>query len=163
MGTLSQKTFVEPLKKLHDEFAYIASAIAKREELLAKWKTTFDRLKKLLEKKDNRMASHIAKLEKERRIEEAAAKELKIIHTQLLQKLPTFLEKQLEYIKPTVHALILIQTDYHGNTNSLFAQLMPLQNASGSPGSAMVPDDEYQKIISSQMNRIRALTIVKDQ
>ncbi|XP_053986996.1 bridging integrator 3-like [Hylaeus volcanicus] len=161
MAVLCQKTFIEPLKKLRDEFALIAAAIAKREELVAAWRNYYNRVRKLQEKKD-RTASHIAKLERERRAEEAAAKDLKTVHAQLLVELPTFLDKRLEYIKPSIHALIMVQLDYYGSTTKLFTHLMPIPNALGSPSSAMVPEDEYQQTVANQMNRIRALTIVKN-
>ncbi|XP_043524905.1 bridging integrator 3-like isoform X2 [Frieseomelitta varia] len=161
MAVLCQKTFIEPLKKLRDEFVLIAAAIAKREELLTIWKYSYNRVKKLQEKKD-RTASHIAKLERERRAEETAAKDLKTVHAQLLVELPMFLDKRLEYIKPSVQALIMIQLDYYGSTTHLFTHLMPMPNASGSSPSTMIPEDEYQEAVANQMNRIKALTIVKD-
>lgn len=160
MAALCHKTFIEPLKKLRDEFAFIAAAIAKREELVNAWKCSYNRVKKLQEKKD-RTANHIAKLERERRAEEAAAKELKTIHAQLLVELPMFLDKRLEYIKPSVHALIMIQLDYYGNTTKLFTHLMPTHDTSQSPGAA-IPEEEYQQTINNQISRIRGLTIVKD-
>ncbi|XP_043497121.1 uncharacterized protein LOC122520869 [Polistes fuscatus] len=160
MAALCHKTFIDPLKKLRDEFALIAAAIAKREELVNVWKYSHNRVKKLQEKKD-KTASHIAKLERERRMEEAAAKELKTLHAQLLIDLPMFLDKRLEYIKPSIHALIMIQLDYYGNTTGLFTQLMPIHNPSESPSGA-IPEEEYQQSINSQINRIRGLTIVKD-
>ncbi|XP_076751234.1 bridging integrator 3 [Xylocopa sonorina] len=161
MAMLCQKTFIEPLKKLRDEFSLIAAQIAKREELVTSWKNSYARVKKLQEKKD-RTASHIAKLERERRTEEAAAKDLKMVHSQLLVELPLFLDKRLEYIKPSIHALIMIQLDYYGNTTNLFTHLMPVPNASVSSSGTVIPEDEYQQIIVDQINRIRALTIVKD-
>ncbi|KZC08640.1 Bridging integrator 3 like protein, partial [Dufourea novaeangliae] len=161
MAVLCQKTFIEPLKKLRDEFALIAAAIAKREELVTNWKYSYNRVKKLQEKKD-RTANHIAKLERERRTEEAVAKDLKTFHAQLLIELPAFLDKRLEYIKPSVHALITIQLDYYGSTTKLFTHLMPVSNVSGSPSSAMVPEDEYQQSVVNEINRIRALIIVKN-
>ncbi|XP_012277688.1 uncharacterized protein LOC105698213 [Orussus abietinus] len=157
---LCQKTFIEPLKKLRDLFAIIAEALAKREELVATWKCTYNRLKKLQERKD-RTASHIAKVERERRIEEAAAKELKNCHSQLLIDFPAFLDKRLEYIEPSIHAFIMIQLNYYGSTMELFAQLMS-QKSSSSPERISTNDDEYQKKITEQFNRIRGLTIVKD-
>ncbi|XP_016913689.2 bridging integrator 3 isoform X1 [Apis cerana] len=161
MAILCQKTFIEPLKKLRDEFILIAAAITKREELVTTWKYSYNRVKKLQEKKD-RTANHIAKLERERRAEETAAKELKAVHAQLLVELPMFLDKRLEYIKPSIHALIMIQLDYYGSTTHLFTHLMPIPNASESPSSAMIPENEYQQAMASQITRIRGLTIVKD-
>ncbi|CAK9834009.1 Bridging integrator 3 homolog [Anthophora retusa] len=161
MAALCQKTFVEPLKKLRDEFILIAAAIAKREELVAIWKNSHNRVKRLQEKKD-KTASHIAKLERERRTEEAAAKELKTVHAQLLADLPMFLDKRLEYIKPSVHALIMIQLDYYGSATNLFTHLLRVSNASGSPSSTMMPENEYQQAVADQINKIKALTIVKD-
>lgn len=161
MIQLCQKTFIEPLKKLREEFAYIAAGISKREELVASWKYSYNRVKKLQEKKD-RMATHIAKLERERRAEETAGKELRIVHAKLLSELSTFLDKRLDYIKPSVHSLIMIHLDYYGNSTRLFTHLMPVQNSSDSPGSAMMPDDDYQQLVNDHMNQIRALTIVKN-
>lgn len=160
MAALCHKTFIEPLKKLRDEFALIAAAIAKREDLVTAWKYSYNRVKKLQEKKD-RTAGHIAKLERERRAEEAAAKELKTIHAQLLIELPMFLDKRLEYIKPSVHALIMIQLDYYGNTTRLFTHLMPIHDSSQSP-SVVLQEETYQQMINNQISRIKGLTIVKN-
>ncbi|XP_017787995.1 PREDICTED: bridging integrator 3 homolog [Habropoda laboriosa] len=161
MTALYQKTFIEPLKKLRDIFTLIAEAIIKREDLVTTWKSCHKSVKKLQEKKD-RTASHIAKLERERRTEEAAAKDLKTVHAQLLADLPMFFDKRLEYIKPSIHALIMIQLEYYGSAMHLFRQLLRDSNASGSPSSTMVPENEYQQEVADQMNRIKALTIVKD-
>ncbi|XP_067213144.1 bridging integrator 3 homolog isoform X2 [Linepithema humile] len=158
--SLCHKTFIDPLKKLRNEFASIATAITKREELVTAWKYSYNRVKKLQEKKD-RTASHIAKLERERRAEEAAAKELKIIHSQLLTELPAFLEKRLEYINPSIHAVIMIQLNYYGHATQLYTQLMPTQ-FSEFTSSTIVPEEEYQRTISEELNRLKALTIVKD-
>ncbi|XP_034947751.1 bridging integrator 3-like [Chelonus insularis] len=152
MTILSQKTFIEPLKKLRDKFALVAEALAKREELVSTWKLAHNKVKKLQEKKD-RTASHIVRLEKEKRAEEAAAKELKAVHSKLLLELPWFLEKRLEYIKPSVYALIMIQLDYYGEKMKLFNDLM-------SPNNISV-EDEGDSSITEQMNKIKYLTIVK--
>ncbi|KAK0081890.1 hypothetical protein PV325_011417 [Microctonus aethiopoides] len=157
---LTQKTFVEPLKKLRDEFVLVAEALGKREELVNTWKSSYNRVKKMQEKKD-RTASHIAKLEREKRTEELAAKDLRAIHGRLLTELPWFLEKRLEYIKPSVHALILVQLDYYGNTTKLFTQLMTIKDHSCSPRSADISDKEYNAQINDELNKIKSLTIVK--
>lgn len=161
MAALCHKTFIEPLKKLRDEFALISAALSKREELVTAWKYAYNRVKKLQEKKD-RTASHVAKLERERRGEEAAAKDLKTVHTQLLVELPMFLDKRLEYIKPSIHALIMVQLDYYGNTTQLFTHLMPVHGQLDSPPGAMIPEEKYQQEINGQLSKIKGLTIVKD-
>lgn len=161
MTSLCHKTFIEPLKKLRNQFAAIAAAIAKREELVATWKYSYNRVKKLQEKKD-RTASHIAKLERERRTEETAAKDLKTIHAQLLTELPTFLEKRLEYINPSIYAMITIQLNYYGRATQLYTQLMPTQHSSEFLSSIIASEEEYQETINAQLNRLKALTIVKD-
>lgn len=161
MTNLCHKTFIEPLKKLRNQFSAIAAAIAKREELVAAWKYSYNRVKKLQEKKD-RTASHIAKLERERRTEEAAAKDLKAIHAQLLIELPAFLEKRLEYITPSIHAMITIQLNYYGHATQLYTQLMPIQYPSEFLSGVIASEEEYQQTISIQLNRLKALTIVKD-
>lgn len=160
MTSLCHKTFIEPLKKLRNEFVTIAAAITKREDLVATWKCSYNRVKKLHERKD-KTANHIAKLERERRAEEAAAKDLKTIHTQLLTELPVFLEKRLEYINPCIHAVIMIQLNYYGCATQLYTQLMPMQYSEFTP-SITVPEEQYQQIVRTELNRLRALTIVKD-
>ncbi|XP_011148157.1 bridging integrator 3 homolog isoform X2 [Harpegnathos saltator] len=157
---LCHKTFIEPLKKLRNEFVTIAAAITKREDLVATWKYSYNRVKKLQEKKD-RTASHIAKLEKERRIEETAAKDLKTIHTQLLTELPVFLERRVEYINPCIHAVIMIQLNYYGCVTQLYTQLMPMQYLELT-SNIIVSEEEYQCIVKTELNKLRALTIVKE-
>lgn len=161
ISNLCHKTFIEPLKKFRNEFITIAAAITKREDLVTTWKYVYNRMKKLQEKKD-RTASHIAKLERERRAEEVAAKELKTIHAQLLTELPMFLGKRLEYINPSIHAMIMIQLNYYGHATQLYTQLMPIQYSSEFTSSTIVPEEEHQRIINTELNRLRALTIVKD-
>ncbi|XP_032689404.1 uncharacterized protein LOC116852819 isoform X2 [Odontomachus brunneus] len=160
MTSLCHKTFIDPLKKLRNEFVTIAAAITKREDLVTSWKYSYNRVKKLQEKKD-RTANHIAKLERERRVEKAAAKDLKTIHTQLLMELPVFLEKRLEYINPCIHAVIIIQLNYYGCATQLYTQLMPMQY-SELISSVTLSEEEYQRVVKSELNRLKALTIVKD-
>jgi len=152
---------VEPLKKFRNEFVAIAAAIMKREDLVTTWKYSYNRVKKLQEKKD-RTASHIAKLERERRTEEVAGKELKTVHAQLLTELPAFLEKRLDYINPSIHAVIMIQLNYYGHAMQLYTQLMPTQYSESALNSTIIPEDEYQRTITIELNRLKALTIVKD-
>lgn len=161
MTSLCHKTFIEPLKKFRNEFVTIAAALTKREDLVTTWKYLYNRVKKLQEKKD-RTASHIAKLERERRAEEAASKELKTVHAQLLTELPAFLEKRLEYINPSIHAVIMIQLNYYGHTTQLYTQLMPVRYSSEFTFNSTVTEEEYQQVVSSELNRLRALAIVKD-
>ncbi|XP_025152686.1 bridging integrator 3 homolog isoform X3 [Harpegnathos saltator] len=158
--SVAAQTFIEPLKKLRNEFVTIAAAITKREDLVATWKYSYNRVKKLQEKKD-RTASHIAKLEKERRIEETAAKDLKTIHTQLLTELPVFLERRVEYINPCIHAVIMIQLNYYGCVTQLYTQLMPMQYLELT-SNIIVSEEEYQCIVKTELNKLRALTIVKE-
>lgn len=161
MTSLCHKTFIEPLKKFRNEFVTIAAALTKREDLVTTWKYLHNRVKKLQEKKD-KTASHIAKLERERRAEEAASKELKTVHAQLLTELPTFLEKRLEYINPSIHAVIMIQLNYYGHTTQLYTQLMPARYSSEFALSSTVTEEEYQQVVSTELNRLRTLAIVKD-
>ena len=158
---LCHKTFIEPLKKLREEFGYIRDALLKREELVNNWKLAYNSVKKYQEKREKTATLHV-KLERERKAEETASKELKIYHSRLLAELPMFLEKRIEYLKPTVHALIAIQLDYYGNSTKMFTQLMPVPNASESPSSAMLSDEEYHQTINSHFNRIKNLTIIKN-
>lgn len=156
---LLSRTFIEPLKKLLHEFSMIAEAIKRREDLVNVWKYSYERVKKLQEKRD-KSASHVAKLEREKRAEEIAAKELRTLHSRLLVTLPWFLHKRLEYMKPSVHALIMIQLDYYGQATGLFTTFMSA-NDDSRVGTNM-NEENFQSLLNAQINRIRSLTIVKD-
>lgn len=146
---------------MREEFVFIRDALIKREELVYNWKIAHTTLKKYQEKRE-KTASHHVKLERERKSEEQASKELKIYHSRLISELPMFLEKRLEYLKPTLHALIAIQLDYYGNSTKMFTQLMPVPNASESPTSAMLSEEVYNQTLNSHFNKIRNLTIIKN-
>ncbi|XP_043280558.1 bridging integrator 3 homolog [Venturia canescens] len=168
---LLSETFVEPLKKLLSKFVIVAEAIERRETLVHAWEYSYERVKKLQDKQD-KSASHVAKLERERRSEERAAKELRDVHSRLLVELPWFLQKRLDYIKPSIHALIMIQLNYYGHAMELYTSLMPANENSdalssggtrnSSPGSTNMNEEHFQSSVTSQINRIRSLTIVKD-
>lgn len=160
-----QKTFIEPLKKMREEFVYISELLNKREELVQVWKSAYNTYKKIQEKKEKNWGitgSQTVKLEKERKIAENTAQELKVHHAQLIKELPVFLEKRLEYLKPTVQALITVQLDYYGDSTKMFTQLMPIYNTAESPTSATISEEEYNQTINSYLNRIRSLTIIKN-
>uniref|UniRef100_A0ABD2W3R9 BAR domain-containing protein n=1 Tax=Trichogramma kaykai TaxID=54128 RepID=A0ABD2W3R9_9HYME len=154
-----QKSFLEPLKKLREHFAYIRDALNKREDLVSTWKTAHTNFKKYNDRREKKASDHV-KLNKEKIAEEQAGKELKAYHAHLLTELPIFLEKRLEYMKPTLHAFIATQLEYYGNSTRLFTQLMPEKNESGSPNSSMSEED-YQREIDTNFKRIKELTIVK--
>ena len=156
MSILCEKTFIEPLKKLREEFALIADELIKREQLVRSWKTCYQRLKKLEEKKD-KTASHAVKLEKERELEASAAKKLKTYHSGLLAELQTFLNKRIDYIKPSVQALIMTQLDHYGKMNSNFTQLLPTNPVT----RGNISDEDFDKLISTEINKIKSLQIVK--
>lgn len=119
----------------------------------------YTNFKKYQEKKE-KTASHYVKLEKERKLEEQASKDLKIHHARLISELPVFLEKRLEYLNPTVNALIAIQLEYYGNSTKLFTQLMPVSGSETST-SSMISEEEYDEKINSEFSKIKNLTIVK--
>lgn len=165
MIPLFKETFIEPLKKLREEFAIIAAELVKREELVTMWKESYFRLRKTQEKRD-KTASYVARLEKDKDLEESAGKKLKAFHSELQMELKVFLVKRLDYIKPSVHALIMIQLDHYGSMTNAFKQPNSIFTNSNSSDSmsttSKISDDDYQQSIIAQVNRIKALTIVKD-
>ncbi|XP_051174570.1 uncharacterized protein LOC127290181 [Leptopilina boulardi] len=158
MIPLCKETFIEPLKKLREEFSIIAGELAKREELVTNWKACYLRLKKTQEKKD-KTASYIARLEKDKDLVEFAGKKLKSFHNELQMELKSFLNKRLNYIRPSIHALIMIQLDHYGSMTNAFKQPNSILTMTETKISN---DDEFQQLITMQVNRIKALTIVKD-
>ena len=153
-------TFVEPLKKFRDEFIKIEMSLAKREELAANWRITYNRIQKLQEKKD-RIASHIAKLETESRAAESQAKELKEFHCDLVVTLRALIDRRIRVIRPCVHALMMIQLDYYGNMTKMFTNLMDMQNLSDSPNSNLRSEKNCKDKITNEMTRIKELAIIK--
>jgi len=103
------------------------------------------------------------KLEREKRVLEATGKELATCHAFLLSELTQFLEKRIDYFRPTLQALVRSQLEYYGNTTRLFTHLVPANRTNvkdGSP-SLCVSDSEFETSMNNKLDRIRALSIVK--
>jgi len=56
----------------------------------------------------------------------------------------------------------MIQLNYYGHATQLYTQLMPIKYSSEFTSSTIVPEEEHQRVINTELNRLRALTIVKD-
>jgi hypothetical protein len=151
---------MEPLKKYGGTFSGVESAFQRREQLFQEWRNIAGKVRKLEERE--RTASNYVKLEREKRSLEVAGKELAACHVFLLSELTQFLEKRIDYFRPTLQALLRSQLEYYGNTTRLFTHLVPAASAKeGSPSSLSVSDSEFEASINSKLDRIRALSIVK--
>ncbi|PSN36333.1 Bridging integrator 3 [Blattella germanica] len=157
LSTVNQQTFQEPLKKFAGIFSNIDSAFHRREQLVQEWRNLAGKVRKLKERE--RTASNVLKLEREEKALNLAANELLTYHTYLLTELTQLFEKRSDFFRPTLQALIRSQLEYYGNTTRLFTHLVPNVNES-SPSSAYL-DPEFDSRISSKLDNIRALSIVR--
>ncbi|KAJ1525175.1 hypothetical protein ONE63_010008 [Megalurothrips usitatus] len=173
---VSQRTFLEPLKKFGGEFAGVAATLHAHEQLVQDWKNISARVKKMEERGD-RMANTIVKLEKERHNLAAAAEAISASQKKIMEELPIFFNKRIDYIQPTLQAMVRAQLDYHGNTTRCFTILVP-----SGPGAAntkngklvepecssrqvspsLLPESQFQSIIQNKLGNIRSLSIVKN-
>jgi hypothetical protein len=153
------KTFIEPITALYDNFARIKVALNRREDFVSNWKAAYASLKKYQEKKE-KTSDHCVKLEKQRKAEEIASKELKMCHTKLLNDMLMFLKERIDYLKPSVNAFITIQLLYYSQSTELFTKLMPVTKSLESPTNAM-SEQEHDTLITDHLNRIKNLMIIK--
>lgn len=159
---MNQQTYLEPLKKYAGTFNSADSAFQRREQIVQEWRNLAAKVRKLEERE--RTASNVVKLEREKRALEVTGKELATCHSALLSELTQFLEKRIEYFRPTLQALVRSQLEHYGNTTRLFTHLIPANRTSnvkeGSP-SLCVSDSEFETSMNNKLDRIRALSIVK--
>jgi hypothetical protein len=161
LSSVNQQTFLEPLKKYVGTFSSAESAFQRREQIVQEWRNIAAKVRKFEERE--RTASNIVKLEREKKSLEVVGKELATCHAFLLSELTQFLEKRIDYFRPTLQALLRSQLEYYGNTTRLFTHLVPANRASAKEGSPSVcdSDSEFEISINNKLDSIRALSIVK--
>lgn len=161
LSSVNQQAFLEPLKKYAGTFSSVDSAFQRREQIVQEWRNLAAKVRKLEERE--RTASNVVKLEREKKALEVTGKELATCHSFLVSELTQFLEKRIDYFRPTLQALVRSQLESYGNTTRLFTHLVPANKTSvkeGSP-SLCVSDSEFETSMNNKLDRIRALSIVK--
>lgn len=176
LSRVIQRTFLEPLKKFGDEFYGVASALHTHERLVQEWKNIAARVKKLEERGD-KMPNTIVKLEREKQNLAAASEEISASHKKIMEEFPVFYHKRIDYIQPSLQALVRAQVDYHGNTTRCFTILVPTgpsvvnsksgklcepENSTRQISPSLIPEPQFQSLIQDKLNSIRSLSIVKD-
>lgn len=154
---LSQKTVVEPVKKLTSEFAAIGAALKKRDAALTDYIKCQARLEKLL--KQEKTGTNVVKMKQAEKTMKQSKDDFDSLNRLLLLELPQFHEKRIDYFQPCLQALIRSQVDYYGETTRLFTHLA----VSASPAASLTPhrsdadfNDEFQRNLAA----IKALSIV---
>ncbi|XP_049863002.1 bridging integrator 3-like isoform X1 [Schistocerca gregaria] len=163
LSKICQQGFLDPLKKYGSFFSDIDATFHRREQLVQEWKNAAAKVRRLEERE--RTASNVVKLERERKTAETAAEELIVCHKSLLSDVTQFYSRRIDYLQPSLQALVLAQLDYYGEATRLFTLLVPTpvsgSAAKGSPSSAAVIESEFQHSVQSKLSQIRALSIVK--
>jgi len=151
---LSQKTVVDPMKKLANEFPQIQGAVKKRDLALQEAQRCQHKHEKIskLEKTGN----NIVKTDQAKRSYYMAKDDFDKANRLLLLELPQFYERRVDYFQPSLQALIRSQVDYYGESTRLFTHLV-----SASPDrDSMISDEEYNKDLERKMTQLRSLSIV---
>jgi len=154
---LSQKTVVEPMKKLTAEFGAIAAALKKRDATLnecLKNQTKVEKLAKL----DKTQAQNVAKIEQGKKCYLQTKDDFDAQNRLLLLELPQFYEKRVDYFQPCLQALIRAQVDYYGESTRLFTHLVSTNSSS----TKYQGDAEYQEEIDKNISVIKSLSIVSN-
>jgi hypothetical protein len=150
---LSQKTVVEPMKKLTAEFGAIAAAIKKRDSTLTECLKCQGKLEKLA--KLEKTAGNIAKIEQSKRAYLTSKEDFDSQNRLLLLELPQFYEKRVDYFQPCLQALIRAQVDYYGESTRLFTHLVSTNNR-----NTFQSNEEYHDELDKNLSAIRSLSIV---
>ena len=151
---LSQKTVVEPMKKLTAEFGAIAAALKKRDATLSECIKSQSKLEKFskLEKTPN----NLAKIEAAKKSYLSSKEDFENQNRLLLLELPQFYEKRVDYFQPCLQALIRAQVDYYGETTRLFTHLVSNSNKNNKFQS----HEDFQDDFDKKMAIIKSLSIV---
>ena len=154
---LSQKTVVEPMKKLTAEFGAIAAALKKRDATLnecLKNQTKVEKLAKL----DKTQTQNVAKIEQGKKSYLQTKDDFDAQNRLLLLELPQFYEKRVDYFQPCLQALIRAQVDYYGESTRLFTHLV----STNSSCTKYHGDAEYQEESDKNISVIKSLSIVSN-
>jgi len=143
---LSQRTVVEPLKKLSNEFPHVQNAVKKRDLTLAETQ----RAQAKLEKQDKleKTGQNIVKTEQCRKGFQSAKDDFDKQNRLLLMELPELYERRVDYFQPSLQALVCSQVDYFGECTTLFSRF---------PGSRT---GTYEQVMDQRINEIKSLSIV---
>ena len=172
LAQLSQKTVVDPLKKLNPEFGAIAAALKRRDTALSealKAKAKWEKAEKL-----EKTGANTVKADQAKKAWLAARDEYEAQNKLLLLELPQFYEKRVDYFQPCLQALVRSQVNFYGETNGLFTHLVSAatesshsqdhdqEKAQDSPNgiTKVKSDQEFQEDHDKQLSALRALSIV---
>ena len=172
LAQLSQKTVVDPLKKLNPEFGAIAAALKRRDTALSealKAKAKWEKAEKL-----EKTGANTVKADQAKKAWFAARDEYEAQNKLLLLELPLFYEKRVDYFQPCLQALVRSQVNFYGETNGLFTHLVSAATESShsqehdqeqsidSPSAVtkVKSDQEFQEDLDKQLSALRSLSIV---
>lgn len=173
LAQLSQKTVVDPLKKLNPEFGAIAAALKRRDTALneaIKAKTKWEKAEK-----QEKTGNNIVRGEQAKKAWLASRDEYETQNKLLLLELPQFYDKRIDYFQPCLQALVRSQVNFYGETNGLFTHLVSatseeIQTNEGTEKeqtekhSKSLPkvksDKEFQEDLDKQLSALRGLSIV---
>eukprot|EP00092_Neocalanus_flemingeri_P004645 GFUD01005008.1.p1 GENE.GFUD01005008.1~~GFUD01005008.1.p1 ORF type:complete len:266 (-),score=90.11 GFUD01005008.1:134-931(-) len=151
---LSQKTVVDPMKKLTNEFPQIQGAVKRRDLAMQEAQRCQLKYEKML--KLEKTGNNIVKTDQAKRSYLMAKDDFDKANRLLLLELPQFYDRRIDYFQPSLQALIRSQVDYFGESTRLFTHLV-----SACPDkSSLVTDEEYNKDLEKKMSQIRSLSIV---
>lgn len=152
---VSQKAFVDPMKRFSAIFGHMGTAVKKREQQtqeVQKWQTRFEK-----QQEKEKTGPNIAKTEQLRRQLAQANEELSEQNAILLRELPKLFDGRMEYIQPCLEALIRGEVEYFGENIRLFNELAQSTNR------PVVRDDDFMQPVQKKLTEIRALSIVADE
>jgi len=146
---LSQRTVVDPMKKLSGEFPHIQAAIKRRDQTLGEVLRAQQKLEK--QQKMDRTGQNIVKTAQMKKGLQLAKEDFEKQNRLLVMELPEFYEKRVDYAQPCLQSLIFSQVDYYGESTSSFSNMIP-----GSKSRCNTKDDA----LDEKINQIKALSIV---
>lgn len=151
LAVLSQKTVVDPMKKLSGEFPSIQAAVKRRDLVMQECLRCQQKWEKM--NKLERTGGNVVKIEQAKRSYQLAKDDYEKANRLLLMELPQFYDKRVDYFQPSLQALIRAQVDYYGESTRLFTHLSAGQ-------TNPVSDAEYNRELERKMSQIRSLSIV---
>lgn len=147
-----RRCLVDPIKKYQCIFPDVQSAVKKRDQVIQERHKLQHRVAKLETKEAT--GNNIAKLAETRRQLETASSELEIQNAFLRSELPAVYESRVQYLQPSVQAIILSQTMHWGEATSRLQKCFPSINQN------QRTDAEIALIHKEKLNAIKALSIV---
>lgn len=151
----TQKTLVEPMKKLSSVFPSVQAAVKKRDQSLQEYNRCQARADKYQDR--DRTGQNVVKLDATKKALESAKEEFNSQDQALKEDLPKLYDGRIDYFQPSFEALVRSQVTYSSEAFKVYSEV-----SSDFFDHSKLSEQERRARIQQTLADIKALSITAD-